>query len=112
MRKGIYKFIIRKSDYPFVDGVMKETYVKVILEDLSQKLSYVKAPTVIIWGDNDELTPIEYSETIHKKIEGSKLIVLKGIKHDLDRHERPEILTDKILDNLEVKIFEPRSINI
>ncbi|OGZ67259.1 MAG: hypothetical protein A3D35_00805 [Candidatus Staskawiczbacteria bacterium RIFCSPHIGHO2_02_FULL_34_9] len=112
LRKAIYKFIIKKSDYSFVEGVMKETYVKVILEDLSQKLLFVKVPTVIIWGDQDELTPVEYSHIINQKIEKSKLIILPNIKHNLDRHDHPEVLTDKILNNLSVEVFSPNDINL
>ncbi len=112
LRNAIYKFIIKKSDYPFVEGVMKETYVKVVLEDLSQKLLFVKVPTVIIWGDQDELTPVEYSHIINQKIEKSKLIILPNIKHNLDRHDHPEVLTDKILDNLDIEIFSPNNISL
>ncbi len=99
-RKVIYKFVIRKSDYAVVEGVMKQIYAKVILEDLSHKLFFIKVPTVIIWGDKDELTPVEYSYLINKKIEGSKLIILPNIKHDLDRHENPQFLTQKIIENI------------
>ncbi len=99
-RKAFYKFIIRKSDYAYVSGVMKETYLKIIAEDLSQKLLFIKVPTVIIWGDRDDLTLVEDAHIINKKIDGSKLFVFPGVGHNLDRHEHPEILTEKILESI------------
>lgn len=99
-RKAFYKFILRKSDYPHVkEGIMKETYIKVVSEDLSYRLLFVKVPTTIIWGDKDESTPLSDGEFIHAKIKNSKFIVLPGKKHSLQL-EAPEMLAEKILENL------------
>ena len=99
-RKAIYKFIIRKSDYVYVEGIMKETYLNVISEDISFHLPFIKVPTVIIWGDKDESTPMEDGNFINKQIKNSKLVVIPGAGHDLNR-KQPEILAEKILDNLQ-----------
>jgi len=99
LRKGFYKYIIRRSDYPYVEGVMKETYLNVIAEDLSLKLSFVRVPTVIIWGDKDALTPVTDAKRIHEKIRNSKLIVLPGFEHSL-QIQAPDLLTEKIVENL------------
>ncbi len=98
-RKYFYKFILRKSDYPYVSGIMKEIYLKVIEEDLSQKLLFIKVPTTIIWGDKDDWTPIEYAHIINGKIPHSKLIVIPGAGHNLHVHS-PEILAEKICSHL------------
>lgn len=98
-RKGFYKFVIRKSDYPYMQGVMKDTYLNVVSDNLSHKLLFVKVPTVIIWGDKDTFTPLYQAEIIHKKITGSKLIIIPGADHALQIHF-PEILSQKILENL------------
>ncbi|MSU60385.1 MAG: alpha/beta hydrolase [Candidatus Staskawiczbacteria bacterium] len=98
-RKAFYKFILRRSDYPYVSGIMKETYLKVISEDLSPKMFFIKAPTTIIWGDKDDLTPIEQAYFINKKIENSNLVVIEGASHSL-QIKQPEILAEKILENL------------
>ena len=99
IRKAFYKFIIPKSDYVYTKGTMKETYLKAISEDLSCHLSFIKVPTVIIWGDKDELTPIENAHFINKKINNSKLIIIPDANHNLNQ-KTPEILTEKILENL------------
>jgi len=98
-RKAVYKFIIRKSDYLYVEGIMKETYLNVISEDLSFHLSFIKVPTVVIWGDKDEFTPLEDGQLINKQIRNSKLVIIPGAAHDLNR-KQPEILAEKILENI------------
>ncbi len=98
-RKAFYKFIIKKSDYIHFSGIMQEIYLRIISEDLSQRLSFVKIPTIIIWGDADESTPIEQAHFINKKIEKSKLIIIPKENHAL-QIKVPELLTEKILDNL------------
>lgn len=98
-RKAFYKFIVGKSDYLSVEGVLKETYLKVISEDLSQSLSSITVPTTIIWGDKDEATPIEDAYLINKKISNSKLVTIPGGTHNLEI-KMPETLAQKILDNI------------
>jgi len=98
-RKAIYKFIIRKSDYVYVDGIMKETYLNVVSEDLSFHLPFIKVPTIIIWGDKDEFTPIADGYFIEKQIKKSKIIIIPGAGHDLNR-KQPEILAEKVLNNI------------
>lgn len=99
MRKAVYKFIIRKSDYVYVEGIMKATYLNVVAEDLSFHLPFIKVPTIIIWGDKDEYTPIQDGYFIEKQIRKSKIIVIPGAGHDLNR-KQPEILAEKVLENV------------
>ena len=98
-RRAFYKFIVRKSDYPYVEGVMKETFKNVIFEDLSQFTGFIRIPTVIIWGDKDQATPVEDAYFMNKKIKDSKLVIIKGAGHILNR-ECPEILAEKIIENV------------
>jgi len=98
-RKAVYKFIIRKSDYVYVEGVMKETYLNIVAEDLSFHLPFIKVPTVIIWGDKDESTPLEDGKFINERIKNSKLVIIPGAGHDLNR-KQPEILAEKVLENI------------
>ncbi|MEK7061721.1 MAG: alpha/beta hydrolase [Patescibacteria group bacterium] len=99
VRKVFYKFIIKKSDYIYTKGIMKETYLKIISEDLSHHLSFIKVPTIIIWGNKDESTPIENAYFINKKISNSKLIIIPDADHNLNQ-KAPEILSEKVLENL------------
>ncbi len=99
IRKAMYKFVFKKSDYANIEGVMKETYLKVIADDSSQKLYFIKVPTIILWGDKDTSTPIDDARFINKKIQNSKLIIIPGVGHSVQL-EAPEILIQKILENV------------
>ncbi len=98
-RKAVYKFIIRKSDYVYTEGVMKETYLNVISDDISYKLSFIRVPTIIIWGDKDQSVPIEDAHIINEKVKNSKLVIIPGADH-LMHKQLPEILAEKILENI------------
>ena len=78
---------------------MKQTYLNVVSEDLSFHLPFIKVPTIIIWGDKDEFTPIADGYFIEKQIKKSKIIVIPGAGHDLNR-KQPEILAEKVLNNI------------
>ena len=57
--------------------------------DLTDKLSAIKIPTVVIVGEEDQGTPVAASQAIQSKIAGSQLHVLKSAAH-LANMEQPE----------------------
>jgi len=97
LKKIIYKVI--KSDYPTTKGVMRETYLKVIREDLTHFLTKLKIPTIIIWGEKDFITPLKQSFLIKEKIENSILEIIKGGGHSFYQ-EQPEKVSEIILKYL------------
>lgn len=98
-RKAVYKFIIGKSDYVYVQGMIRETYLNVVSEDLSFHLPFIRVPAVIIWGEKDYITPLEDAYFINKQIKNSRLVIIPDLSHDLNM-KAPEILAEKILENL------------
>lgn len=98
-RKAVYKFIIRKSDYVYVQGKLKETFLNVVSDDLSQLTGFINVPTIIIWGDKDKSTPVEDAYFLNKRIKDSKLIIIPGAGHILNK-EKPETLVQKVLENI------------
>ena len=97
-RKAFYKFFI-KSDYPHTKGVMRETYLKIVKEDLSNILDFISVDTVIIWGEKDNIVPLDYGKFIKEKIKKSKLIIIPNQDHDLER-TAPDVLAKEIINNL------------
>jgi 3-oxoadipate enol-lactonase len=57
--------------------------------DLTDRLHAITAPTLIIVGEDDPGTPVAASRTIHEKIRGSELVILKSASH-LSNMEQPE----------------------
>lgn len=69
------------KDYRDSDGVMRQTMVRVINDDLFDLLKKIKAPTLLIWGENDEDTPVYMGKIMEENIPDSGLVVLKGAGH-------------------------------
>ena len=95
-RKVFYKFIVQKSDYIYQQGVMKKSYLDVIAKDLSPLLSDIAVPTIIFWGEQDDVIPVADAHFIHEKIKNSQLVLFSKGDHDLEQRI-PEQLADKIL---------------
>lgn len=49
-----------------------------VKEDLQKNFSEIKAPTLIIWGENDKELNKENGKTIKKLIKNSKLKIVEG----------------------------------
>ncbi|MDO8474564.1 MAG: alpha/beta hydrolase [bacterium] len=94
-RKAVYKYFIDKSDYPYTSGIMRETYLKVMRNDLSHYLPSIKVPTLIIWGDRDDVVPLQDAYFIQNHIQSSRVAIIPGGDHNIERH-MPEQLVAKI----------------
>ncbi len=64
-------------------GAMRAILVKSVNEDLSDKIATIKAPTLLLWGENDTETPPEIAIRLQMLIEGSKLILFPQKGHNL-----------------------------
>ncbi len=62
-------------------GVMRPVLVKSVNEDLSQPISTITAPTLMLWGANDTETPSEVAQRMHALIPGSQLLIFPGKGH-------------------------------
>lgn len=85
-RKQLYNSI--GADY-YNAGKLKDTFLNVIKEDLTEHARNIKIPALLIWGDKDMETPLSDGERLSKVISGSKLEVLNGYTHFVHK-ERPE----------------------
>jgi pimeloyl-ACP methyl ester carboxylesterase len=68
-------------DYKAAQGVMRETFVKVVNEDLLPYAARVKPSTLLLWGDQDTDTPLWQGQLLEKTIPDAGLVVLKGAGH-------------------------------
>jgi len=91
-REFFYKYILKKTDYLETKGIMRETFKKIIKEDLRPYLSQIKTPTLIIWGQKDKITPLSDAYLMKEKIKDSKLEILENVGHT-PHLEAPEKLS-------------------
>ncbi len=79
LRKRLYGSI-GNLDY-LQSQQMKQIFLNTINEDLSTEISLITAPTLLIWGDNDNETPISDGRLMNSLIKNSKLIIAPGVGH-------------------------------
>lgn len=84
----LYK-MLGNTDY-LNAGPLKETFVKVIGQDLSEFVKAIKIPTLLIWGENDQETPMWMAQKMNELISHSHLVVFPQAGHFsfLDAPER------------------------
>lgn len=84
-----HRYLIRKKlllryssqDYLALPKNMYKTFKNIIKENLYKYYKKIKVSTLIIWGQNDESTPLKDAKTLHRIIKNSKLMVLNNTHH-------------------------------
>lgn len=90
-----FKKQLRRKVYATVGSDMlaaerlQDTFKKIVADDVQQDATALQQPTLLVYGEDDLQTPIQYGELFHELIGGSTLEVLPGAGHFvyLDRPE-------------------------
>lgn len=69
------------SDYANASPMMRRILSKVVNEDLTDRLHLIKAPTLLIWGENDTATPLSDAQKMEKLIPDAGLVSFPGCGH-------------------------------
>jgi len=69
------------ADWLAAPEALRGTLRNVLAEDLSPLLPEVAVPTLLIWGPDDDATPLWMGERMEREIPGAALIVLRGGGH-------------------------------
>lgn len=96
LRKILYK-MIGEWDYFKANPHLKETFKKIISEDLNSYLEKIKAPTLVLWGQFDTVVSAKIGREISKKIPNAKYLEISGSTHKLP-YEKPVEFAKKIVD--------------
>ena len=51
------------------------------IEENQDRLSSITLPTLLMWGEDDAVSPLEDARLLEEKIEGSRLVVVKNAGH-------------------------------
>lgn len=81
-------------------GQMKGTMVKSVNQDLRPLLPRIKTSTLLVWGENDEDTPVSDGKTMEKEIPDAALVVFKDAGHFsyLDQFQQFTQIVSRFLD--------------
>ena len=69
------------SDYAQASPRMRAILSKVVNEDLRYVLGSIKAPTLLVWGENDTATPMRDARIMEKEIPDAGLVSFPGCGH-------------------------------
>jgi pimeloyl-ACP methyl ester carboxylesterase len=69
------------EDYRNADGVMRATFVKVVNEDLKDLLPDIRTETLLVFGENDDATPLEKGKMMEKLMPDAALVIFEGDDH-------------------------------
>ena len=69
------------DDYRAASTIMKKVLVGSVNYDQTELLEKIKAPTLLVWGEVDDATPLWMGRVMEEKIADSGLVVLEGCGH-------------------------------
>lgn len=79
LRDALYRRIA-SEDYRDA-GALRPIFVKVVNEDFRALLPRVAASTLLIWGTNDDSTPLAHGEYMERLIPDAGLVTFEGAGH-------------------------------
>jgi pimeloyl-ACP methyl ester carboxylesterase len=62
-------------------GALAETFKRVVDQDLVPLARRIQAPTLLIWGDEDQDTPLSHARILEKAIPNTGLVIFEGAGH-------------------------------
>ena len=68
-------------EYRSLSPLMRESYKKIVNEDLREEAGRIARPVLYLYGERDKETPLSSGRILHECTAGSKLAVFKGCGH-------------------------------
>lgn len=86
-------------------GTLTRAVYGILSDDIRPVLPRVRAPTLLVWGENDPLTPVADGRLMRELIPDARLEVLPGASHN-PMADRPRSFNDLLLGFLAVSRHE------
>lgn len=94
--KAFYEAMVEES-LKVPARVWRAAFEGILTDDLSEERQKIKAPTLIIWGDQDGICSLNDQETLVAELEHSQLLVYAGTGHT-PHWEEPKRFASDIAD--------------
>jgi pimeloyl-ACP methyl ester carboxylesterase len=72
-------------------------------DDFSERIRTITAPTLLLWGDSDPISPVAVGEYLASLLTRSKLIVVPGGSHGF-AEEQPELVAPYVTSHLALEV--------
>lgn len=95
-RKILHK-LAGANDYREASPLMRQTMTNLISTDLTPDLKDITAPTLIIWGREDKVTPLQDAILMYELIPNSRIHIINKARHS-PQFTRPEEVLKKIIE--------------
>ena len=79
--RALFERRFGSDDYRAASGPLRGTLVRLVNEDARHLLPAVKAPTLLIWGELDDATPLVDGQLMERLIPDAGLVVFPGAGH-------------------------------
>ena len=79
--RRLYSRRYGSQDYQNASPIMQQTLIQVVNEDLLAHAARVAVPTILVWGDADQDTPLWMGRKLEQTIPDAALIVHEGAGH-------------------------------
>ena len=91
-----YQNKVGSQDYKNSSGVMRQTFVKVVNDDVTDILPNVETETLLVFGENDDATPIAKGKMMEKLMPNATLVVFENDDHYAYFHQADRF--NRVLD--------------
>lgn len=97
LRDLIYT-VIASRDY-LNAGPLRDTFIKIVNEDLTPILPRITSPTLLIWGEDDTETPVAAAMVMQHLIPQAELVIFKHAGHFsyLDQYSKFRLVVRRFL---------------
>jgi pimeloyl-ACP methyl ester carboxylesterase len=90
-----YYYVVGARDYYRAEGAMRDTFKRIVREELVSSMKKVKVPTLLVWGADDIIVPIPIAKKMKETIAAAQLIVLPNSGHGVS-YKNPKLFYDAI----------------
>jgi len=77
-------------------------------DDISETLQHIAVPTLLLWGDADEISPVAVGRRLAELLPNAELVVIAGGAHDLVSTHSFEVLPHIERHLAQAAAFAPR----
>lgn len=86
-----YRNLRSSDDYKKASEVMKAALTMAVNHDQKNDFAQITCPTLLIWGDADDITPIWMGKTMERLIKHSALVNYPGATHQVFTEHASEV---------------------
>ena len=91
-KKGLDTSRLGSEDYRNLPESVKPIFVSIVNTPLDEFLPFINCKTLIIFGEQDKVTPLYMARKLNRKIRKSKLVILKNCGHFCYVDRRVEVV--------------------